>query len=443
MTNYFSVLGESGDDKIQYKYSHLSPLVNNEGNPLRCLYTPEMTRIVEISESAQNPETTNARDIPAFLFFDLSPDRTPYPFEVNIQKNMSKYYCRLESNINHKDTSGSWSGYYPDNPKAMQNIIGFHALLALRDLQEKNHPLPMTMVYQMGMNDNHAGIVAIRISSLIDPGKNEIMIINSLGGYSEWEGAAIEGLSCALKHKATSDNQDKKPEIITITPTTHSGVAQADYGMQGYCAGITATMSCAISPDLSFSAQKEKLVSHMRSICGKENEALLRQDHQKLLALSHPLDVQFNLEAAKKVLSECQKHHVAKNQTEISQKSPELEVLEQALSKELRDIKLKNIALNAEKPGFFSSSESVRLAKEKANILDNLLNTLNKASTVEQYLQTVEQFIDSDEYRTISNARRIGYQIMGWKGTSCSLIDDFHEAIAQHITKPSGLFRMG
>jgi hypothetical protein len=625
----FIVVQGSSENKKNYQYL---PLVDNKGNFLRAYYNTEMTRVIEISESAYSPEKTNAKDIPAFLFFD-SNNRIPYALQTTIPENINKYYCRLESYKEHKDDNGKLTGNYPDNPLAFRNIISVHLATAMKDLQEKNHPLPMTLVYQIGMNNNHTGTVAIRINNLTDPSKNEIMVINSLSGYRQWENAAIDGLSDVLKFKASEANKEKKPKTILITPEQHAGITQSSSDMRASCSAITAAMSCAISPDLSFADQEEKLVNHMRTLCGKENEVLLRRDHEKLLALPHPLDTQFNPDVTTDVLRQCKKHQkilttpedflkamtsrevIQKAQIELKAKGktlcdicsavknptavrdmfmnmelmnaiaeegtkgrliekhkqiyttmwpsyssfpldtvnkpkittpedvvkamtdkdkikkgqdllkkegsslfslcsqlknpeaiknmfmntdlmdilskegnkekliaqhkeiytkmwpnyssfpimkksdndnvtafkstlsqlknnaiyPELMELKKSLIKEIQDLKLKCNKLKTEQSGCFSSSES---AQKKAKILSDFMIKLDKVDTVDGYYQTIKDFTKTDEYKFLSNARGIGYQMMGWKATSGALIDNLQDAVCQHVDSKNRQMRM-
>lgn len=288
MRNYSIELKEN---KLSYQYNRHSPLIR--GNHFQRAYqASEMTRIVEMTESAQNPSTTNAQNIPVFLFFD-SPNSEPAQPDINIPKEMNKYYCRLQA---HNDGSGN----YPNTPQALGNCIYLHALLAIRNLKATNH-LPFTIVYQAGMNDNHAVDIAVRITSFDDPGKNEIMLINPLpgNGYQKGEEAAVNALCLAMRNEAVHRNS---PKIIALTPRT-TGIQQSTSDMKASCAGIAASMACEISPNASFFEQKDYLISHMKSICGHENEATLRHKHQSLLSLPHPLDPRFNPTEVKAVLN--------------------------------------------------------------------------------------------------------------------------------------------
>lgn len=277
--------------KNEYRYKPSSPLIDEKGNFLRGYFVEELIHVIEISEKALNPGKTNAKDIPEFLFFDSEVGEPICP-KIIIPENTDKYYCLLRSFSGHLEENGNFSKNYPDTPQALQNIIFLHLTLMMKEIEEKNHPLPITVLYKLGMNSNHVGIAALRISNIADPSQNEIMLINPLGGYIDWETAAINGLSEAMQHKAKEGNKEKSPAKIIITPATYDRITQAPQGMRSSCSAITAAIACAIRADLSFIAQKENLVEYMRTLCGKENEAALRRDHQKLLSL-----LQFSNEA--------------------------------------------------------------------------------------------------------------------------------------------------
>lgn len=274
-------------EKNHYQYKQ--PLVGNNNQALRGYTIGEMTRIIEITESAIAPNKNNARDIPVFLFYEKNRNR-PEELEalpINIMPGMNKYYALLSAASKYPE--------HPDTPHALQNSIGLH-LFALREEIARN--LPMTVVYMVGMNDNHVGTVAVRITS---DNPIEIMVINSLGGYENWEKAAISGIT-SIFPTGTSF------EFIHLTPAVNPAINQAAQGMKSSCAGITAAMACAISPDVSFVHQQGRLKEYMKSLCGLNNEALLRRDHEKVLKLPHPLDDNFKPGAVKEIVRQSQRH---------------------------------------------------------------------------------------------------------------------------------------
>jgi hypothetical protein len=299
-------------NKTNYRFNPSSPLVSPQGHLSRAYTTEELTRIVEISESAANPGKSNANDIPVFMFFQLDPKKQARPPSITIPPGSNKYYCRLQSNPDHP------SGNYPDDPSGLANISFLHAQQMIQELKRKNHPLPMTVIYHVGMNNNHTGTVAFRISSFDDPSKNEVMVINTLPGYSRWENAAVQGITAAMQNNATA-NKEKEPEKIIITPNTVAGIQQATGNMNASCAGLTA--ATPISAEQSFSKQKDNLINHLKNLTGFTNEAALRRDHQKILAFPHPTSSQFNPGAVGDVLSSCERVRITPNASQAAHPS--------------------------------------------------------------------------------------------------------------------------
>jgi hypothetical protein len=413
------------DNKKDYRYNPSRALVDDNGNLLRAYFPEEMTRVIEISEGVLNPGKTNARDIPSFLFFDSRASDRPICPQVTIPAGTNKYYCGFRSLSTHLGDDGNLSGNYPDNPIALQNIIYLHSVLAIKEIQEKNHELPMTIVYQIGMNNNHMGIAALRICSITNPSQNEIMVINSLNGYSQWENAAVNGISDALK-KATKADKEKNPKKIIITPNRHDGITQASCGMRGSCAGITAAMSCAITPYLSFADQEKLLVKYMRTLCGKENEAALRRDHQKLLVMSGSLD-DANRKIATDVLSKSERHkgqlpelqkYWPQQEEELSKNQPEQEqIVPDQCHQEFNNAihVLQDKIDDFKQRAHFDTDQRLKDAHKAAKTLYNALkNEGNHYFTKEPTSENYENFKKNCKEH-IKEARGVLDEHRGWK----------------------------
>ncbi|QMT60174.1 hypothetical protein [Legionella sp. PC997] len=243
-------------------------------------YHPD--EVMEVISKKDGLGDQKQKEIPTLFFFDNN--QRPVVLDVSIPKEVNKFHCRVMPPI-IRDSNGT-SDYDPtrDNPEGLKNILQEHSKMAMQNLKYSNppHSLPVTIVYHFGMDSStagHVGTVALRIDSFDDPSKNEIMVINSLDGYDAWENAAVRGI------KQSCFNMSGEPTVHVIKPATYpqANITQASKGMNGSCGAITAEMCCAISPNISFSQQKEQLVAYMSSICGERNEAQIRKQHHSLL----------------------------------------------------------------------------------------------------------------------------------------------------------------
>ncbi|CDZ77884.1 hypothetical protein BN59_02177 [Legionella massiliensis] len=179
--------------------------------------------------------------------------------KVNIPSGVNKYHCSVFPPIITNVAGKPGYDKSRDNAEGLKNVLNEHVKAAMKNLNgNPPHSLPVTLVYNFGMNSSgpgHVGAIAVRIASFGDPSKNEIMVINSLPNYPDWEQAAINGVQDVLR--ASIPNRPGKAKKHVITPRTYpnAGIQQelrGAGGMDSSCGGIIAEMCSAISPNTSF-----------------------------------------------------------------------------------------------------------------------------------------------------------------------------------------------